>query len=164
MKRILTTMCVLAIALTGCVPAEEDASKPCYTPISVEEYPYGSFDEPRIEKTYQLSRSDNPRIIPTEDFERYGRRYFLLDFTREESDAECDMVIYTVTFGSKKLPVGVKILGGTRSKEEGYADPIGQKCTIIVGAVVLALAAAAMIESKMQSQNPAASDDKSRSL
>ena len=164
MKRILTTMCALAIVLTGCASAAEDASKPCYTPISVEEYPYGSFDEPRIEKTYQLSQSDNPRLIPTEDFERYGRRYYLLDFTREESEAECDMVTYTVTFGSKKLPVGVKTLNGTRSKEEAYADPLGQKSMIIVAAVMLALAIAAAIESKMQSHNPAESDDESESL
>lgn len=160
MKRILTTMCALAIVITGCASAAEDAGKPCYTPISVEEYPYGSFDEPRIEKTYQLSPSDNPRLIPTEDFERFGRRYYLLDFTREESDAECDMVTYTITFGSKKLPVGVKTLGGTRSKEEAYADPLGQKCMIIVGIVMLALAIAAVIESRMQSHNPAAEDEK----
>ena len=160
MKRILTVLCALALVLTGCAPSAEDASKPCYTPISVEEYPYGSFDEPRIEKTYQLSQSDNPRLIPTEDFERFGRRYYLLEFVREETDAECGVVTYTITFGSEKLPVGVKTLDGTRSKEEAYADPLGQKCMIIVGAVMLILAAAAMIESRMQSHNPAAEDEK----
>lgn len=164
MKRILTALYAIAIVITGCASAAEDASKPCYTPISVEEYPYGSFDEPRIEKTYQLSRSDNPRLIPTEDFERYGRRYYLLDFTREESDAECGVVTYTVTFGSEKLPYGVKTMDGTRSKEEAYADPLGQKSMLIVGVVMLALAAAAMIESRMQSHNPSASNDKSKSL
>ena len=159
MKRIFTILCALALVITGCAPAAEDTSKPCYTPISVEEYPYGSFDEPRINKTYQLSPSDDPRFIPTENFERSGRRYFLLDFTREESDAECDMVTYTVTFGSKKLPVGVKPLDGTRAKEEAYADPVGQKSMIIVGIVMLVLAAGAMIESRNQSHDPVAADE-----
>ena len=88
MKRILTTLCALALVLTGCAPSAEDASKPCYTPVSVEEYPYGSFDEPRMNLTYQLSPSDNPRLIPTDDFIRYGRRYFLLDFYRNDDTDE----------------------------------------------------------------------------
>ncbi len=119
--------------------------------------------EPRIKKTCQLSPSDNPRLIPTEDFERGGRRYYLLEFVREETDAECGVVTYTVTFGSEKLPYGVKTLLGS-SKAEAYADPVGQKSMLIVGVVMLALAAAAMIESRKQSHNPAASDDKSESL
>lgn len=166
MKRILTTLCILALVITesDAALAAEDASDPCYNPVSVEEYPFGSFDEPRINKTYQLSPSDNPRLIPTEDFERGGRRYYLLEFVREESDAECGMVTYTVTFGSEKLPYGVKTLGGRHSKAEAYADPVGQKSMLIVGVVMLALTAAAMIESRMQSHNPAASDDKSESL
>ena len=32
-----------------------------------------SFDELRINKTYQLSLSDDPSLIPTEDFVRNGR-------------------------------------------------------------------------------------------
>lgn len=164
MKRILTTLCALALVLAGCTsaPTTEDASAPCYSPISVVEYPYGSFDEPRIEMTYQLSPSDNPRLIPTEDFVRGGRRYFMLDFTREETNAECGMVTYTVTFGSKKLPYGVNSLGGTRAAQvEAYADPVGLKSMLIVVIVMLVLVVAAMLESRKQSHHPATADDKS---
>ena len=34
---------------------------------------------------YQLSLSDDPDLIPTEDFERGGRRFCLLDMTRQDS-------------------------------------------------------------------------------
>ena len=56
-----------------------------YYPISVEEYTYGPFDELRVNKVYQLSLSDDPRCIPTEDFERNGRRYYLLDMIKENT-------------------------------------------------------------------------------
>lgn len=162
MKRILTTLCALALVITGCAPVAEDASKTCYTPISVEEYPYGSFDEPRINMTYQLSPSDNPRLIPTEDFVRYGRRYFLLDFYRNDDTdeghtGEAGVVTYTVIFGSEKLPYGVNTLGSTR--EEAYADPAGITSMLIIAIVMLALGAAAMIESRKQSHNPVGSGD-----
>lgn len=89
MKRILTTLCALAIVVAGSVPAlaaDADANpgqNASYYPISVEEYTYGSLDEPRIEKVYQLSLSDDPSGIPTEDFVRGGRLYYLLDMTRK---------------------------------------------------------------------------------
>ena len=89
MKRILTTLCALAIVVAGSVPAlavDTDANpgqSVSYYPISVEEYTYGSLDEPRIEKVYQLSLSDDPSGIPTEDFVRGGRLYYLLDMTRK---------------------------------------------------------------------------------
>ena len=56
-----------------------------YYPVSVEEYTYGPFDELRVNKVYQLSLSDDPRGIPTEDFERNGRRYYLLDMIKENT-------------------------------------------------------------------------------
>ena len=55
-----------------------------YYPISVEEYVGGDFDEPRIQKVYQLSLDDDPSLIPTDDFERNGRLYYLLDMTRKD--------------------------------------------------------------------------------
>ena len=87
MKRILTTLCALAIAMAGsaAVLAVEDTGQSAsYYPISVEEYVYGELDESRINKTYQLSLSDDPGLIPTEDFVRNGRRYYLLDMTRKD--------------------------------------------------------------------------------
>ena len=50
-----------------------------YYPISVEEYTYGPFDQLRIDKVYELSRSDDPANIPTEDFDRDGYHFTLLD-------------------------------------------------------------------------------------
>ena len=89
MKRILTTLCALAFVMAGSIPAlaaEADADtgqSASYYPISVEEYTYGSLDEPRVEKVYKLSLSDDPSGIPTEDFVRNGRLYYLLDMTRK---------------------------------------------------------------------------------
>lgn len=100
MKRILTTLCALAIVMAGSVPAlaaeSTSGQSANYYPISVEEYTYGSFDEPRIEKVYQLSLSDDPSGIPTEDFVRNGRLYYLLDMTRE-NEIGVDTQTYTQT-------------------------------------------------------------------
>ena len=52
--------------------------------MSVEEYTYGPLDELRINKIYQLSLSDDPSGIPTEDFDRNGRHYYLLDMVRKD--------------------------------------------------------------------------------
>lgn len=94
MKRILTTMCALTLLLAASVPAlaaepEQNAS---YYPTSVEEYMEG--DSPRIKKVYQLSLADDPSQIPTEDFERDGRLYYLLDMTRKD---EVGVDIQTIT-------------------------------------------------------------------
>jgi hypothetical protein len=85
MKRILTTLCAIALMISGSAAAQaaETVSNSSYYPVSVEEYTYGE-DEPRINKTYQLSVSDDPSLIPTEDFERNGRHYSLLDMTRKD--------------------------------------------------------------------------------
>lgn len=88
MKRILTILCALALVMTGSATAlavePEAGQSASYYPVSVEEYTYGDFDELRINKTYQLSLADDPSLIPTEDFVRNGRRYYLLDMTRKD--------------------------------------------------------------------------------
>lgn len=88
MKHILTTLCALALVMAGSATAlAADATSgqnASYYPISVEEYTYGDFDELRINKTYQLSLSDDPSLIPTGDFTRNGRHYYLLDMTRKD--------------------------------------------------------------------------------
>ena len=98
MKRILTTLCALALVMAGSATAlaAEAASDSSYYPISVEEYTYGDFDELRINKTYQLSLGDDPSLIPTEDFTRNGRRYYLLDMTRKD-EVGVDVQTYTET-------------------------------------------------------------------
>ena len=78
-KYILTMLFALAAILAGAFPVyaadAEPAASSSYYPISVEEYTYGDLDELRINKVYQLSLSDDPSLIPTEDFVRNGRQY-----------------------------------------------------------------------------------------
>lgn len=87
-KHLLTTLCALALVTAGSIPAlaaETDPSENApYYPISVEEYTYGEQNEPRINKVYQLSLSDDPSGIPRSDFVRNGRLYYLLDMTRKD--------------------------------------------------------------------------------
>lgn len=89
MKRVLTILCAFAIVMAGSASAlevdtAETGQSASYYPISVEEYTYGDLNEPRINKTYQLSLSDDPSLIPTGDFVRNGWRYYLLDMTRKD--------------------------------------------------------------------------------
>ena len=58
-KRILMLLCAAVLAISIAAPPALAAGGPFY-PISVEEYTYGSFDELRINKVYQLSLSDDP--------------------------------------------------------------------------------------------------------
>ena len=94
MKRILTTMCALALFMAASIPAlaAEPEQSASYYPTSVEEYMEG--DSPRIKKVYQLSLADDPSQIPTADFERDGRLYYLLDMTRKD---EVGVDIQTIT-------------------------------------------------------------------
>lgn len=100
MKRILTILCALALVMAGsatAMAAEPEAGQSAsYYPISVEEYTYGPLDELRVNKTYQLSLSDDPSLIPTEDFVRNGRCYFLLDMTRKD-EVGVDIQTHTET-------------------------------------------------------------------
>ncbi len=81
-KHMAPLLCALTV-LVSCTTLPALAAERHY-PISVEEYTYGPLEEPRVNKVYQLSLSDDPGGIPTEDFERNGRRYYLLDLTRED--------------------------------------------------------------------------------
>ena len=65
-------------------------------PIEVESYTYGPLDELRISKAYQLSVTDDPSGIPTEDFVIGGRRYYLLGVTADNPGLE--MVTYFFIF------------------------------------------------------------------
>ena len=123
-KRILTLLCTAVLAISIAAPPALAAGGPFY-PISVEEYTYGSFDELRINKVYQLSLSDDPSGIPTEDFERNGRRYFLLDMIRED-EVGVDTQDYTDTItqdsDTNDLSVVLKQLDPHRevTTEDGY--------------------------------------------
>ena len=104
MKRILMTLCALAMIVAGALPAYaagEAGKDSAYYPISVEEYTAGDFDELRIQKVYQLSLDDDPSLIPTEDFTRNGRLYYLLDMTRkDEVGVDTKPYVQTVTIPS----------------------------------------------------------------
>ena len=123
-KRILTLLCTAVLAISIAAPPALAAGGPFY-PISVEEYTYGSFDELRINKVYQLSLSDDPSGIPTEDFERNGRRYFLLDMIKED-EVGVDTQDYTDTItqdsDTNDLSVVLKQLDPHRevTTEDGY--------------------------------------------
>ena len=91
---------VLALPASAAEPAEPGRDS-AYYPISVEEYTAGDFDELRIQKVYQLSLDDDPSLIPTEDFERNGRLYYLLDMTRkDEVGVDTKPHVQTVTLPS----------------------------------------------------------------
>ena len=85
MKRVRTLL--LAALMAGLLALPAHAAS--FYPISVEEYTYGPLDELRIDKVYQLSRSDDPKDIPTEEFDRGGLHYVLLDVVKtDQSDTD----------------------------------------------------------------------------
>ena len=100
-RRIFPAMAALLLALSLCpcsaLAAGDEAAEntetatapaqtepPALYPTEVLEYTAGDLDEPRISKTYELSPTDDPALIPTEDFERSGRIYTLLDIIKED--------------------------------------------------------------------------------
>lgn len=113
MKRIFTAVCALALLMAGCTPAlaaeapklsvppSQEPERSCYYPVKVEEYTSGPLDELRIDKVYQLSLGDDPSGIPTEDFTRNGRLYYLLDMVRkDEVGVDTQTHTETVTLAS----------------------------------------------------------------
>lgn len=99
---MFTAMLLLCAIFAFPAHAAEEGKSSHYYPISVDEYIGGDFDEPRIQKVYQLSLDDDPAKIPTEDFVRNGRLYYLLDMTRQdEIGVDTKSYIQTVTLPSK---------------------------------------------------------------
>lgn len=146
MKRIFTILCALVIVMTGSATALASANTDrgsSYCLISLEAYTYGSFDELRINKTYQLPLTDDPSLIPTEDFVRNGRRYYLLDITREDEvfKADCAMAIYTAIFGSETG--GADHTNVVETPKEPV-DLSGLKSPLIIGGLVLVMAVGGM--------------------
>ncbi len=105
MKRtfsMFTAMLLLCAIFAFPAHAAEEGKSSHYYTISVDEYIGGDFDEPRIQKVYQLSLDDDPAKIPTEDFIRNGRLYYLLDMTRQdEIGVDTRSHVQTVTLPSK---------------------------------------------------------------
>ena len=100
-----------------------------FYPVSVEEYTYGPFDELRIDKVYQLSRNDDPKDIPTEEFDRGGCHYVLLDVVKtdqSETDAKDYTEIVTLETDTKDMAVIIQQLELSMdvTTEDGYSGTL----------------------------------------
>ena len=109
-KRTMMLLCI-AVLTVSLATAPAMASAGPFSPIEVETYTYGPFDEPRVNKVYRLSVDDDPSGIPTEDFERSGRRYYLLELSAANTAHET--VTYTAIFGSAELTRAEKHAGAS---------------------------------------------------
>ena len=89
-------LAVLTTCAMTCPAWSAEAAPTALYPVEVQKYRTEDLDEPRISKTYALSPADDPALIPTQDFERSGRVYTLLDVVREEQ-TETDSKYYTET-------------------------------------------------------------------
>jgi len=73
----------------------------------VESYTAGDFDQPRIRKVYQLSLSDDPAGIPTDDFEEYGMTFHFIEMTRKtEVGVDTQPLTKTITTDSTTGDLG----------------------------------------------------------
>ena len=127
-KRAIKLLCVLAAVLcmvTSAFAADSGARSTQLYPVSVEEYTDGDFDELRIKKIYQLSLSDDPAGIPTEDFERNGHVFHLLDLIRKDEvgvDTQPHTETVTMDSATGELSEVLKLLDGQKefTSEDGY--------------------------------------------
>ena len=79
-KQFISILCA-ALLLASSLALPVRAAPRTHYPIAAEEYMEG--DDHRIRKVYQLSLADDPADIPTDDFERDGYVYHLLDITQQ---------------------------------------------------------------------------------
>ena len=91
MKR---TAALCLAALLACSLAIPAMATDILYPVEVTEYMEG--DSSRLKKIYVLTPTDDPSLIPTEDFDREGQTYTLLDITRQDQ-VETDTRDYTET-------------------------------------------------------------------
>ena len=125
MKRVRTLL--MAALLAGLLALPAHAAS--FYPISVEEYTYGPLDELRIDKVYQLSRSDDPKDIPTEDFDRGGLHYVLLDVVKtDQSDTDTKDYSEVVTLETDTKDMALIIqqleLSMEVTTEDGYSGTL----------------------------------------
>lgn len=135
MKRQIVSGLLAALALwAAAVPALAAETAAQQYPISVEEYMEG--DSPRIKKVYQLALNEDPASIPTGDFERDGRLYYLLDMTKqEEVGVDTQPYTQTVTLDSDtgKLEEVLKRLDPEleTTTEDGYTGTLALDYTSV---------------------------------
>lgn len=90
----------------------------------------------RLERVYYLSTRDDPSAIPTEDFDREGRHFVLLDVLKNDlSETDTMDYIETVTLESATKDVGeiIKVLEPEREivTEDGYSGVLKPDYTTI---------------------------------
>lgn len=128
-NRAIRLLCILAALLcvtTSALAADSGARSTQLYPVSVEEYTEGDLDKLRIRKVYQLSLSDDPAGIPTEDFERNGHLFHLLDLIRKDEigvDTQPHTETVTMDSATGELSEVLKLLDGQKdfTTEDGYA-------------------------------------------
>ena len=125
MKRASTLL--LAALMAGLLALPAYAAS--FYPVSVEEYTYGPLDELRIDKVYQLSRNDDPKDIPTGEFDRGGYHYVLLDVVKTdqaETDAKDYTEIVTLETDTKDMAVIIQQLELSMevTTEDGYTGTL----------------------------------------
>ena len=121
---VMIAVCTMAYPALA-AEASPSAAPTVLYPTEVLEYTAGDLDELRISKTYELSPLDDPAQIPTEDFERSGLHYTLLDIIKEDQ-TETDSKYYTETVtldsDSKNMEKIMPLLAATceATTEDGY--------------------------------------------
>ena len=133
MKRKIITCGLAALPLCAAAVPALAAGQEQY-PIEVQEYMEG--DSPRIKKVYQLSLNEEPAGIPTGDFERDGRLYYLLDMTRrDEVGVDTQPYTETITLDSDtgKLEEVLKRLDPEleAATEDGYTGTLALDYTSV---------------------------------
>ena len=102
---------------------------PVLYPVEVQEYTAGDLNEPRISKTYELSLTDDPALIPSEDFERSGRTYTLLDIIKEdqtETDTKEHIEVITLETDTSDMAEILQLLEPELeiTTEDGYTGTL----------------------------------------
>lgn len=127
MKRTAALCTALVLACALACPALAAEQHTTIYPDAVEEFMEG--DTQRLKRIYNLSPSTDPALIPTNDFEREGMTYTLLDMTKQDN-MECDTKDYVeeVTLESKTKDMGQIItqLPAVRevTTEDGYTGSL----------------------------------------
>ena len=104
-------------------------------PVSEEIYTYGSFDELRIDKVYELTLFDDPADIPTGDFDRDGYHYSFLNVVKTVQ-SETDVNGNTVTIGHDTVIYTATFVCRGKAKTSGQNQPVGTEsldlCLLII--------------------------------
>ena len=133
-KRSLFTLAVVLALVLAVFPgtalaADTEATPETPPPVTLYPAEVRTSEENgmiRLERIYYLSTRDDPAAIPTEDFDREGRHYTLLDVLKNDlSETDTKDYIETVTLESATKDMGeiIKTLEPEREiiTEDGYS-------------------------------------------